>query len=213
MSLFQEDFGCDSKQRSTNRSIRSSGMMQEKTLSKDEEYGSSPDRASPTRSKSLQEHPSLPLSSSASSPSHTPSKETYVANQPNIPRAIETSENPRDVEDDVPARPGIPTAISRRLYISHFLSMWNSRAFEFGAVLFLASIFPRTLLPLSIYALVRSAAAIVVGPLLGHAIDSRNRLQMVRLSIGKLFSSGVENSTAGYMAARRHADLIVPVGD
>lgn len=187
--------------------------MQEKSLSKDGEYPCSPDRASPTRPKSLQEQSSLPPSSSASSPSHTTSGDTYVANQPTIPRAIKTSENPRNVEDDVPASSGIPSAISRRLYISHFLSTWNSRAFEFGAVLFLASIFPHTLLPLSIYALVRSAAAIVVGPFLGRAIDRRNRLQIVRLSIGKLFSSGVENSSVGYLTTRRDTDLIVPLGD
>lgn len=187
--------------------------MQEKSLSKDGQYHSSPDRTSPTRSKSLQEHPSLPPSSSASSPSHTPSKETCVANQATIPGAIEISDTSRDVEDDIQARPGIPTAISRRLYISHFLSTWNSRAFEFGAILFLASIFPHTLLPLSIYALVRSASAIVFGPLLGRAIDTRNRLQIVRLSIGKLFSSGVENSSASYMTNKRDADLVLPLSD
>ncbi|KAJ3728187.1 hypothetical protein DFJ43DRAFT_1085170 [Lentinula guzmanii] len=38
------------------------------------------------------------------------------------------------------------------LYISHFLSTWNSRVFEFGAVLYLATIYPGTLLPMSIYA-------------------------------------------------------------
>ena len=168
--------------------------MQEKPL-KDGEYRSSPDTASLTRPKSLEEHSSLPPSSplASSSPPHMPSKETFVVNQPIIPRAIGISDAPRDIEDHVPARSGIPTAISRRLYISHSLSTWNSRAFEFGAVLFLASIFPHTLLPLSIYALVRSATAIIVGPLLGHAIDRRNRLQIVRLSIGKLSSSSVEN--------------------
>lgn len=113
------------------------------------------------------------------------SKESDVANQATIPNTTEISDAPRDIEDNVPARPRIPTAISRRLYTSHFLSTWNTRAFEFGAVLFLASIFPHTLLPLSIYALVRSAAAIIFGPAVGRAIDSRNRLQIVRFSIGK----------------------------
>ena len=81
--------------------------------------------------------------------------------------------------------PSIPSAITRRLYISHFLSTWNSRSFEFGAVLFLASIFPMTLLPLSIYAVVCSASAIVLAPLIGRTIDRRSRLPVARISIGE----------------------------
>ena len=160
--------------------------MQEKPLSKDGEYRSSPDMASPTRPRSLQEYPSITPSSSVPPPLQMSSKETDGANQTNVLRAIEVSDPPRVIDDHAPARPGIPTAISRRLYISHFLSTWNSRAFEFGAVLFLASIFPHTLLPLSIYALIRSGASVIFGPMVGRAIDSRNRLQIVRLSIGKL---------------------------
>lgn len=72
---------------------------------------------------------------------------------------------------------------SRKLYISHFLSTWNMRLFEFGAVLFLASIFPHTLLPLSLYALVRALAAVLLSPLLGHYIDRSNRLVSIRFSI------------------------------
>lgn len=78
-------------------------------------------------------------------------------------------------------------SVTRRLYISHFLSTWNSRSFEFAAVLFLAAIFPGTLLFLSIYALVRSASAIAFAPLLGRTIDTKNRLQVVRFSISERF--------------------------
>lgn len=70
-----------------------------------------------------------------------------------------------------------------RLYTSHFLSTWNSRSFEFGAVLFLASIFPDTLLPVSVYALVRSGAAILLARPIGWLIDEGNRLAVVRASI------------------------------
>ena len=73
--------------------------------------------------------------------------------------------------------------VKRRLYISHFLSTWNSRVFEFGAVLFLARIFPGTLSPSSIYALVRAASAICFAPLVGRCIDRFNRLKVARLSI------------------------------
>lgn len=77
---------------------------------------------------------------------------------------------------------------NRQLYVSHFLSTWNVRGFEFGAVLFLATIFPGTLLPMSVYALVRAASAIILSPVIGRYIDSGDRLQVIRVSIGK--SSG-----------------------
>ena len=80
---------------------------------------------------------------------------------------------------------GIPAAITRRLYTSHILSAWNSRSFEFGAVLFLASAFPKTLLPLSVYALARSASAILLAPSIGRAVDRKGRLPVVRFSISK----------------------------
>ncbi|EIN12945.1 hypothetical protein PUNSTDRAFT_82439 [Punctularia strigosozonata HHB-11173 SS5] len=73
--------------------------------------------------------------------------------------------------------------IARRLYISHFFSTWNSRLFEFGAVLFLAAVYPDTLLPASIYALVRAGAAIIICPVLGRYVDTGDRLQVVRFSI------------------------------
>lgn len=80
---------------------------------------------------------------------------------------------------DMPKQSGI----KRRLYVSHFLSTWNSRVFEFGAVLFLARIFPGTLLPSSVYALVRAASAICFAPSVGRYVDQSDRLRTVRLSI------------------------------
>jgi solute carrier family 40 (iron-regulated transporter), member 1 len=74
-------------------------------------------------------------------------------------------------------------AITRKLYVSHFLSTWNFRGFEFGAVLFLANIFPGTLLPLSVYALFRAACAIVFAPAIGRYIDNGQRLKVIRASI------------------------------
>ncbi|KAK3934074.1 Ferroporti-1 [Diplogelasinospora grovesii] len=76
-----------------------------------------------------------------------------------------------------------PKRLTYRLYVSHFLSTWNSRVFEFGAVLFLASIFPDTLLPMSVYALVRSGAAVLFGQSVGSWIDRGDRLNVVRVSI------------------------------
>ncbi|GAW16352.1 hypothetical protein ANO14919_057780 [Xylariales sp. No.14919] len=77
----------------------------------------------------------------------------------------------------------VPAQIARRLYVSHFLSAWNSRVFEFGAVLYLATVFPGTLLPMSVYALTRGLSAIVFAPAVGQYIDTSNRLHIVRVSI------------------------------
>ena len=74
-------------------------------------------------------------------------------------------------------------AIRKLLYTSHILSTWNSRAFEFGAFLFLATIYPQTLLPASIYALTRAGAAATLSPWLGGYIDRSDRLPVVRVSI------------------------------
>ncbi|RAL14594.1 putative iron-regulated transporter [Aspergillus homomorphus CBS 101889] len=76
-----------------------------------------------------------------------------------------------------------PSRILPRLYVSHFLSTWNSRMFEFGAVLFLASIYPGTLLYASVYALVRSFSAVLLSSWLGSAVDRSNRLTVLRHSI------------------------------
>lgn len=75
--------------------------------------------------------------------------------------------------------------VRRLLYTSHILSTWNSRAFEFGAFLFLAAIYPQTLLPASLYALWRAFSAVLLSPIIGRIIDKSDRLVVVRLSIGK----------------------------
>ena len=81
----------------------------------------------------------------------------------------------------------VPASIARRLYLSHFLSTWNSRVFEFGAVLYMATIFPGTLMPMSVYAFVRGLSAIAFAPAVGMYIDAGNRLQVARVSIGLFY--------------------------
>lgn len=101
--------------------------------------------------------------------------------------AEEDAADAADRESDSQSAPltgiGIPRTLEALLYTSHFLSMWNSRLFEFAAVLFLASIYPSSLLPMSVYALVRSATAMAISPSLGAWIDSGDRLNVVRVSI------------------------------
>ncbi|KAH6642848.1 hypothetical protein C7974DRAFT_386263 [Boeremia exigua] len=76
-----------------------------------------------------------------------------------------------------------PKPLLYRLYVSHTLSTWNARTFEFGAVIFLATIFPGTLFFASCYALFRSAIAAALGSWIGSLVDSKNRLYVVRQSI------------------------------
>ena len=108
----------------------------------------------------------------------TDSNEHDAPVQAHLGNGIIAEDTTRDISDHE-----VLKGVSTKLYVSHFLSTWNSRSFEFGAVLFLASIFPRTLLPLSIYALVRSSSAIVLGPAIGSTIDRSGRLGVVRGSI------------------------------
>ncbi|KAK6443395.1 hypothetical protein LTR95_000221 [Oleoguttula sp. CCFEE 5521] len=77
----------------------------------------------------------------------------------------------------------VESNIRWRLYLSHALSAWNSRMFEFGAFLFLASTWTDDLLPASVYALARSAAAVVLLPWLGSRLDGLDRLASIRLSL------------------------------
>lgn len=120
--------------------------------------------------------PFLPLSSQA----------TSLVEESSSPTPLEFPSGHSQIHgSDVNDLSGIPnqSGIKRRLYVSHFLSTWNSRTFEFGAVLFLARIFPGTLLPPSVYALVRAASAICFAPLVGRCVDRGDRLKVVRLSI------------------------------
>jgi hypothetical protein len=121
---------------------------------------------------------SLMASESTADDEHTPLLDTSAHPESVVPDDG-TSATSRDHQ--------VPARVANRLYISHFLSTWNTRVFGFGAVLYLASIFPGTLLPMSVYALTRGASAILFSPAVGQYIDTGNRLQVVRISIGKPF--------------------------
>ncbi|KFA71870.1 hypothetical protein S40288_07727 [Stachybotrys chartarum IBT 40288] len=99
----------------------------------------------------------------------------------------------------------ISTSIVSSLCVSHFLSAWNSRIFEFGSVLFLVSIWPNSLTLVSVYALVRAAAAILLSPAVGRFIDRGNRLFVVQVSIvGQRVA--VALSCGLLLVLERHAD-------
>lgn len=109
---------------------------------------------------------------------------------PELPMLLASADDLDADESHLPSPLSLPLSLTIRLYTSHFLSTWNSRLFEFGAVIFLADIFPSSLLPLSIYALVRSSAVILGAQVVGDLVDratrsvtGRRRLGVVRASI------------------------------
>lgn len=104
-------------------------------------------------------------------------------NCPTMASAV--GDDDEEMESFQAVEPHMSLSVIRRLYVSHFLSTWNTRVFEFGAVLYLASIFPDNLLPLSTYALVRGISAILLSPAVGQYIDTSDRLKVVKISIGK----------------------------
>jgi hypothetical protein len=126
----------------------------------------------------------VPSMAASSDPSAADERTALLATTSNSESAVpdNSSSSPPREESETHR---VPARIANRLYVSHFLSTWNSRVFEFGAVLYLATIFPGTLLPMSVYALARGASAILFSPAVGQYIDKGNRLQVVRLSIGR----------------------------
>ncbi|KAL1306798.1 hypothetical protein AAFC00_005457 [Neodothiora populina] len=100
----------------------------------------------------------------------------------------------------------------RKLYISHALSTWNSRVFEFGAVLFLSTIFPGTLLPASVYALSRSASVVLFSGLVGSFIDHGERMYVVRVSIiGQRIATALSCTLLWFMSLPDHLSTSLTV--
>ena len=156
----------------------------------------------------------LTLNARMSPPSRSRSLREYIATsemadaqQESHQRLLEESQSHDDADEQTHLQHGAdqatPPQLSdaahrhqcRRLYLSHALSTWNSRLFEFGAFLFLANIYPNTLLPASVYALARAASTALLSPCLGSYIDRADRLKAVRLSIS---TPGCHLCPAGY---------------
>ncbi|MCJ1286286.1 hypothetical protein MMC26_005631 [Xylographa opegraphella] len=70
------------------------------------------------------------------------------------------------------------------LYVSHALSTWNARSYEFAAILFTAAAFPNTLLASSVRGLCNTIAALCLSSWIGIQIDeSHSRLHTLLLTI------------------------------
>ncbi len=74
------------------------------------------------------------------------------------------------------------------LFMSHFLSAWGDRLWEFGLILFLATIYPDTLLYVGLVGFAENLACILLAIRVGHAIDRWPRLYTMRCAL--LFQNG-----------------------
>lgn len=69
------------------------------------------------------------------------------------------------------------------LYLSHFLSAWGERAWEFGAALLLISAFSGSLRLPAIFGFALSAATVLFGGAIGDWVDRTNRLLAIKAAV------------------------------
>lgn len=73
--------------------------------------------------------------------------------------------------------------IKNRLYISHFLYVWNSRMYEFGIVLFIINLYPGTLFPSSLFAFCSSLSGILLSNTVTNLVNHGQRLKIIEETI------------------------------
>lgn len=73
--------------------------------------------------------------------------------------------------------------IKHKLYVSHFLYVWNARIYEFGIVLFIINLYPKDLLPPSLFALVSTCSAILFTNHLTKFVNKGERLSVIKSTI------------------------------
>lgn len=71
----------------------------------------------------------------------------------------------------------------RWLYLSHALSAWGDRMWEFAIVLLMIQIMPNTLLLSALFGFTEAATRVFAGPLVGDWVDHTNRLRVVKVSL------------------------------
>ncbi|KAI8067114.1 Ferroporti-1 [Gongronella butleri] len=67
-----------------------------------------------------------------------------------------------------------------RLYVSHFLTSWTDRVFDFACFLLIAEAFPVSLLYPSVYGFATTISAILFSSHVGNLVDTTPRLTFVR---------------------------------
>lgn len=73
--------------------------------------------------------------------------------------------------------------IKNRLYISHFLYVWNSRMYEFGILLFIINLYPGTLFPSSLFAFCSSLSGILLSNAVTNLVNHGERLKIIKKTI------------------------------
>jgi len=71
----------------------------------------------------------------------------------------------------------------RRLYVSHGLSAWGDRMWEFAIALLLINIWPGSLLLVALFGATEAIAVVFAGPIIGDWVDAYERLSVVRTSL------------------------------
>lgn len=69
------------------------------------------------------------------------------------------------------------------LYISHFLTSWTDRFYEFASYLFIIEIFKKSLLLPSIYGFILTICAIIFSNYVGKYVDIMERLKIIRITM------------------------------
>ncbi|KAF9571744.1 hypothetical protein EC968_000190 [Mortierella alpina] len=73
--------------------------------------------------------------------------------------------------------------VCHKLYISHFLTSWVDRSFEFASYLLIAKVFTSSLLQSSLYGLITTLAALVFSNRIGNWINILSRIQTYRITL------------------------------
>ncbi|KAF9945100.1 hypothetical protein BGZ70_004043 [Mortierella alpina] len=73
--------------------------------------------------------------------------------------------------------------VHQKLYISHFLTSWVDRSFEFASYLLIAKVFTSSLLQSSLYGLITTLAALLLSNRIGNWINLLSRLQTYRITL------------------------------
>ena len=102
--------------------------------------------------------------------------------------------SPRDsLGTDVLLPPPVEDELSRKhalcLYASHFLSMWNSRVYEFAAIIFIQNAFPGNLVASSINGIAETVCVILFSSALGRWVDrapSRLRTLLTTIVVNRI---------------------------
>ncbi|OQS01940.1 Ferroportin (FP) Family [Thraustotheca clavata] len=93
----------------------------------------------------------------------------------------------------------ILTRISMYFYLSHFLTSWSDRMWQFALPLLTAQLFPSTLLPVVLFPLSTYSTLIIAMPLLGKFVDCTDRWVVIRTGVLSLLIT-VLLSSASFVA-------------